>query len=666
MKGKILNSIFTWFFLFAIGVCRAQGFKEVAKTSGISTFCYDERMMGGGVAFIDFNNDNYQDIFIIGGQRKNALYQNNWDGTFTDVTQQAGILAANQVSMGVAVGDIDNDGYDDIFITTNEETPNLLYRNNGDGTFTNISSQAGITHTAWSMSASFGDFNMDGLLDIYVVNYADFTNPPFDMSIERGQKNFLYQNLGNNKFIEVAGLFGVADSGCGLATAFTDCDGDGDPDIMVANDFGYKFLPNELFINQYPLTNFQKIAEQAKVDARINAMGVAIGDFDKDLDMDYYITNISDNPFYENMGNGLVFQDISVAKNLICKEGTSWGTVFFDYDNDTNLDLFVANGEIVKLTTQNQENKLYRNLGNTNFEDVSELMNVNDPANCRGLASADIDNDGDLDILLGLVTNNEQSENHALLYENNLKFNNNWLKVKLEGSSENVNRNGYASRISVFTGNEQLIKEVDGGSSYLSSHSNTVHFGLGNNNMVSKLVVDWTDGTKDTFADVPANGSIKLIQGQNNWISLRNELINLQKGDSIEINRQFRKENGIFKTVVYNKQEKDSIHYFTKLVVKENIGGEQNPHSLNSEPQVYPNPVTPQSIIKFSLESQTEVKIIISDILGRRKLMFHDTMDQGDHIMNINEIQSLKWNTGLYFLTFHIGQKTYSKKVVWR
>lgn len=638
---------------------QAQVFNEVSEDAGISTYSYDNRLMSGGVAFIDYNKDNYQDILIIGGEFGNALYKNNWDGTFTDVTNQSGLTVPGVVCMGVVIGDIDNDGDDDVFITTNENSPNLLFENNGDDTFSNISKSAGITQLAWSSSATLGDFNLDGFLDIYVVNYVDFVSPPFDMSVKGGQANFLYQNLGNNSFKEVAAELGVADFGCGLATAFTDCDGDGDLDIMVANDFGYKFLPNELYINQYPQSSFIKGAKESYIDAQINAMGVAIGDYDKDLDLDYYITNMGANAFYENRDGGVLYQDISKDKNLNVLEGTSWGTVFFDYDNDTNLDLFVANGEIFKITTQNQKNKLFKGIGNGLFEDVSEKTNVDNPENCRGLSCADIDNDGDLDILLGVVSGNQDDGAHSLLYENVLQTENHSLKIKLKG--ESCNRNGYGSRISLTTNEEELIREVDGGSSYLSSHSNSVHFGLGQNTVVDKLIVDWVGGEQDVYTDIPADIYVKLIQGQNNWIELRNEEKTIQEGDSISFGGMFQKNEGVYNHIVFNKKGNDSIHTVTKLHLnkktKPKIEDKESTDAL-----IYPNPLQSKSVLKYDIEKDGDVEIVVVDIVGRSQILYNGTKSEGTHVLELKDYNLFNGRSGIYFFIVKTAGKEFRLK----
>ncbi|TGV01854.1 FG-GAP-like repeat-containing protein [Flavivirga rizhaonensis] len=658
MKKKYVIVYVVFYVAFGTSFVNAQEFKEISEAAGISTFCYDNRLMSGGVAFIDYNNDNYQDIFVIGGEFSNALYKNNWDGTFTDVSSEAGLIMSGVVSMGVTAGDIDNDGDDDIFITTNEDSPNLLFENNGNGTFSNISKLAGITHTAWSSSATLGDFNLDGLLDIYVVNYVDFVNPPFDLNISGGQSNFLYQNLGNNLFKEVATEMGVADIGCGLATAFTDCDADGDLDIVVANDFGYKFQPNELYINQYPQQGFRKLGEEAQVDAQINAMGVAIGDYDKDLDLDYYITNMGANPFYENI-DSMIYQDVSKDKDLVVLDGTSWGTVFFDYDNDTNLDLFVANGEIFKLTTQNQKNKLFRGMGNGLFEDISEETKVDNPENCRGLSCADIDNDGDLDILLGVVSNDTGSGANTLLYENVLQDQKHHLKVKLQGVSSN--HNGYGSRITMITNGEQLIREVDGGSSYLSSHANSVHFGLGQNTIVDKLIVDWVGGEQDVYTNIPADISIKIIQGKSNWIELRNEIITIKEGENINLGGKVYSNEGIYKHIVLDEQGRDSLQVVTRLLIDKEANVDTDPN--NQKALLYPNPISKKSLLKYHVNAEeSQVDITASDLVGRTTLLYSGMKQRGDHILNLNNLTNFIWSSGVYFFIVKIGDKQYNIK----
>jgi len=311
--------------------------------------------------------------------------------------------------MGVITGDIDNDGYRDVFVTTWIDEHNLLFKNNGDGTFQEISASAGILDTALSTAASFGDFNLDGFLDIYVVNYIDPSKPPTDDSgfYYTCSPNYLYMNNGNETFTEVASLYGVADTGCGLAIAFTNYDQDSDVDIYIANDFGAWVLHNSLYQNNYPSPDFSNVSVSSSMNDAIYGMGIAIGDYDEDGDLDYYVTNLGRNVLRNNQGNGL-FIDLTDSAGVANTYTDSnlfavgWGTAFLDYDNDTYLDLFVVNGHIpadsIIANAPSNPDVFYKNNGDGTFTDLSASLGVDDTSMARGFALGDYDNDGDLDL----------------------------------------------------------------------------------------------------------------------------------------------------------------------------------------------------------------------------------------------------------------------------
>ncbi|MEM9849704.1 MAG: CRTAC1 family protein, partial [Bacteroidota bacterium] len=537
------KTIATAILTLIVSTVSAQTFRSIGQQIGLNAYCLDQNIMGGGVAFFDYNQDYYPDIFVIGGEKGNVLLQNNWDGTFSNVSTQAGVELRDKNTVGVAVGDIDKDGDADLFITTASDQANVLLANQGDGTFLNISEQAGITDISWSTSASFGDFNRDGLIDIYVNNYADFATYPFAQNIDACLPNFLYQNLGDNQFINVANELGVADVGCGLAVTFTDYDEDEDADLYVANDFGLTFEANALYLNDLSKNIFESAPFYLGMNFRINSMGIAVGDYDEDGDLDYYTTNIADNLLLRNEKEIFYFRELANLTAVSNPDGTGWGTAFLDYDHDTYLDLVVANGQVIEADFQNNENRLFKGTASAVFEDVSQAAGLADTTRCRGFAMADYDLDGDLDFLFGVVSPTEQADFQTLFYQNELKNQQNWIMVNLQGTASN--RDGYGSRIRVVLGDRSLVREADGGSSYLSHSSKAIHFGLGESTSVDSLIISWPSGQQDVYTNLKSNQHLLAIEGKQS-LPYSHQEISIFEGDSIFLADAFQTEAGVY------------------------------------------------------------------------------------------------------------------------
>lgn len=595
---------------FSLSSAQAQTFREMGRQMGIDHYCLDQHSIAGGVVLFDYNQDNFPDLFLSGGERSNRLYRNNWNGTFTDISQESGIALANVNTVGAVAGDIDNDGDDDLLITTTEAHANVLLENKGDGTFQDISERAGLVQKAWSTSATFGDINLDGLLDIYISNYAVYTDLPFEKHITHCSPNFLYLNQGGNRFVEVAAEWGVADIGCGLAVTFTDCDNDRDPDLYVANDFGYIYEPNELYVNNYPAPGFQKTIGSSPIRARINSMGIAIGDLDEDGDCDYYVTNMRENLFFENLDRGSYFFEAAAWKGIQNPDGTSWGTAFLDIDQDTYLDLVVANGEILEGTHQNQRNRLYLGGNEPVFTPFSEEAGLANPANSRGLSFGDLDQDGDLDLIFGVVSRESGLEERTLVYQNNGEEAGHWLKVKLEGVEQN--RNGYGSRIYAVIGDRKLMREADGGSSYLSHHFNEIHFGLGSHQQIDSLIVDWPGGYRQILTDIEAGQAIAVVEGSH-WYAYRNEEIQIFAGEQIFLAGEYRSAAGVYHHMLTDRDGQDSLLIVIRLLVEEQpiLPGEA------VEMRAYPNPFSSELHVQLSLPEAGPVNLQISDAIGR-------------------------------------------------
>ncbi|MEM6724744.1 MAG: FG-GAP-like repeat-containing protein [Bacteroidota bacterium] len=318
--------------------------------------------------------------------------------------------------------------------------------------------------------------------------------------------------------------YGMQDYGCGLAVASTDYDRDGDPDVLVTNDFGAWVFPDRLFQNQYPNLQMVELGAASGADNAIYGMGIAIGDYDNDLDLDYYYSNLGRNVLLENQGDG-TFIDVATPANVentdymidpfTTRLVTSWGTAFFDYDHDTYVDLYVCNGYVPAAefiaTTNFDPNKLYRNQGDGTFVDEAANLGVDDGNVGRGFAIGDYDNDGDMDMIV--VNVNEFVTGNALvrLYRNDLDGQANWFKVYLEGVQSN--RDAYGAQVELHAGGQTFLREIDGGSSHASAHESVAHFGLADLDYVDSITVYWPGGFRESFCGYDVNQSIQLLEG---------------------------------------------------------------------------------------------------------------------------------------------------------
>ena len=502
-------------------------FKEVAPEIGIDHHYLGINEMGAGAAFFDMDNDGDEDLWLTGGLKRDALYENDGTGHFTEIGEQAGLRATfNKVTTGVITGDLDNDGFKDILLITHIGFPNVLLRNKGDKTFEEVYKTGLEEQRAYSLAAAMGDVNQDGYLDIYAGNYiekdeltySDANRDTINGFNHQCHENQLYLNNGDWTFSEVAKDWAASDNGCALATAFSDYDGDFDSDLIVANDFGAWVSPNVLLANQSEENTFQDISESSHMNVGIYGMGIAIGDCDNDLDLDYYITNLGENVFLRNEGNSKFINKTKEAgiTNTTTPEGllaTGWGTAFMDVDNDSYLDLYVVNGYVPAASfianSKANPNILYLNNGQGIFTPTApELASTSWG---RGFAYADIDNDGDVDFVVGNVNKQATSDTIQLfqVFRNETDNGHHWLKVRLEGTTNN--KDGLGSRIYLKSEGQWFLQEANGGyGTHASQHSNILHFGLDDKIKIDSLVVYWLGGKAQIITDIAVNQTITI------------------------------------------------------------------------------------------------------------------------------------------------------------
>ena len=515
-------------------VTRAAGI-EFLHESGLSKEKLIVETVGSGLAWIDYDNDGHPDLYFVNGSRMsegkpspgNALFRNGGRGTFENVTRKAGLAGNGSYGMGAAVGDYDNDGRLDLYVTN--YGPNQLFHNNGDGTFSDVASKAGVDSRRWGSSAGFFDFDRDGDLDLYVVNYLDYDSAdnPYcglpkegyrlycDIRMFEGAADHLFRNNGDGSFTDVASPAGVANpSGKGLGLTFADFDGDGYPDIYVANDTIRDFL----YRNNRDGT-FSDVTYAAAVGFDANGepqagMGVDAADLNRDGLPEIFVTNFAYelNALYRN-GPNLLFEEVSESMGLgsgLLPLG--FGTKLFDYDNDGDVDIYVANGHIennVHLYFANltyaQTDLFYENQGK-GFLDVSAKSGApfSVPAVGRGAAVADYDNDGDLDIGLS------NSGGHAVLMRNEGGNRNNWIAIQARGRESNSFGLGTDVRIETEQGTQ--AGQVNNVASYLSANDLRVYFGLGRKREVKTVEVRWPSGRKQVLSNVPVNRILEVTE----------------------------------------------------------------------------------------------------------------------------------------------------------
>ena len=537
-----------------VDVVKGSGLDVETIYGGVGKNKYLLETTGCGLAFYDYDNDGWLDVFMVNGWRLEGfpkghephcrLFKNNRDGTFTDVTKGSGLEIRTGWGQACCVGDYDNDGKDDLFVTYYGQ--NVLYSNNGDGTFTDVTERAGLIQSGpkkrWNSGCTWVDYDRDGHLDLFVANYVDFDLKTAPLPEEgprtykgivvacgppglSGGKNILYHNNGDGTFTDVSEKAGMwkAVGTYGLSVAASDLDNDGWPDIYVANDSA----PATLYLNQrdgtfkdVAIENGAALSAEAKPQA---GMGVSIGDYNRDGNFDIVKTNFAGDTdsLYTNLGDG-VFEDRTYPSGLgVNTRLLGWGVGFFDMDNDGWLDVLMSNGHVYpevdksKADLKYAEHKyLYRNLRNGRFEEVTKEggPGIMESAPARGCAFGDYDNDGDLDIAVNCVNAIPQ------LLRCDSTLNRNWIKIKLVGVKSN--RTGIGSRVlvtanTVPTTEKPLVQmdELRSGGSYFSQNDMRMHFGLQQASKVDNVEIRWLSGQVDQFKDLEVNRLYVMQEG---------------------------------------------------------------------------------------------------------------------------------------------------------
>jgi enediyne biosynthesis protein E4 len=493
--------------------------------------------VGGGGAFFDYDNDGWMDIYLVNSGAsdfftpatplKNALYRNNRDGTFTNVTDKAGV-ASGRFGMGVAAGDYDGDGWQDLFVTN--YGADILYRNNGNGTFTDVTQKAGVSVEGWSTCAVWFDYDNDGRLDLFVSSFVHFDRSQHRLCVDKTvtqnyyciprifkpRPSYLFRNQGNGTFADVSKESGIADSpGKSFGAVATDVNNDGLLDLFVANDT----MPNFLFVNRgrgkFEEAGLEAGVAYGEAGKPRSGMGVDASDFDGDGWQDLFVANIDQEFFslYRNQKE-LTFNDepgeIAPSTQLL----SGWGLKFFDYDNDGDPDLFLANGhpdDMVETKSARVKYKepllIFENTGR-GYKNVSARSGAvfarNFPA--RGMSVGDYDNDGDADVL---VSNNGEV---PLLLRNEGGNNNNWLGLQLVATKSNPAAVGAV--ISWQAGGVKRSRLKTAGGSYLASHDPREVLGLGAAAKVESVEIRWPSGVVDKLSNLPAGAYLKVVEGQ--------------------------------------------------------------------------------------------------------------------------------------------------------
>ncbi len=484
-------------------------FRDVSRAAGIvmqrkggGTLSKDK---GIGQAWGDYDRDGWLDLYVTDSAGANVLYHNQRDGTFLVSELSPQVALATEKSSGALFGDYNNDGWPDLYVLN--WGANTLFRNEEGTRFVVVTTEAGVGDESNGKTAAWGDYDNDGLLDLYVANWAC---EPLCGRPTSGDKDRLYHNNGDGSFVDVTHLLGTTTRGAGFVASFVDYDNDGDLDIYLVNDEYINPIGNVLWRNDGPGCDewcFVDVSEEAGADTRLMGMGLATSDYDNDGNLDFYFSNVGEAVLLRNLGNGH-FVDMASTAGVSAAQTISWGALFFDYDNDGWRDLYLAVANAVG--DESTINRLYHNNRDGTFDDLADLSGAAHPGQTLGVAYADYDNDGWVDLLIG------NFDGGYRLYRNQLGqwSDARWITIELVGSGP-VNRDAIGSRVYITTSDGVTqMQEIKAGSSVGAGNALLLYFGLGRERIDTMRII-WADGLTQEFhtlgfRPIPENRRVQL------------------------------------------------------------------------------------------------------------------------------------------------------------